>query len=175
MDDKTPVDMPADQRDLYAEFGIAAEKAQVLELEIGNVILAYLTMFVDKNKPITDAEREVYRAIFADVNSKTFGALVRLVRKVGEIDDSIIKIIAEALKRRNYLTHHFFRHHNFALFSDEGRQAMMSELREIEAKLDRAHQVAVAMSSILLRIAGRPEMDLEKIRELQARGKRLPI
>jgi hypothetical protein len=36
--------MPADQYELYAEFGIAAEKAQVLELEAGNVALLYIAL-----------------------------------------------------------------------------------------------------------------------------------
>jgi hypothetical protein len=41
--------IPADQYELYAEFGIAAEKAQVLEVAAGNVALSYLALFV-KNR-----------------------------------------------------------------------------------------------------------------------------
>jgi hypothetical protein len=42
------MDMPADQYKLYAEFGITSEKAQVLEVDAGNVALGFLAMFVDK-------------------------------------------------------------------------------------------------------------------------------
>lgn len=39
------MDMPPDQYALYAEFGIAAEAAQVLEVSAGNAALAFLTLF----------------------------------------------------------------------------------------------------------------------------------
>lgn len=38
-------DMPPDLYELYAEFGIAAEKAQVMELAAGNFALAYVMLF----------------------------------------------------------------------------------------------------------------------------------
>jgi hypothetical protein len=38
------MDMPADQYALYAEFGIAAEKAQVLAVAAGNVALGFLAI-----------------------------------------------------------------------------------------------------------------------------------
>ena len=36
---------PADHYEVYTEFGMAAEKAQVLEVAAGNVALSYLTLF----------------------------------------------------------------------------------------------------------------------------------
>jgi hypothetical protein len=33
----------------------------------------------------------------------------------------------DALERRNYLMHHFFRTHNFALFGEDGRKTIMAE------------------------------------------------
>jgi hypothetical protein len=41
MSEDSVKNMPADQYELYAEYGIAAEKAQVLEFEAGNVALAF--------------------------------------------------------------------------------------------------------------------------------------
>jgi len=36
------MDMPSDQYELYAMYGMIAEKAQVLDLEAGNVALFFL-------------------------------------------------------------------------------------------------------------------------------------
>jgi hypothetical protein len=179
MNEESVTDMPVDQYGLYAEFGIAAEKAQVLEVDAGNVLIAYLAIFVDKDKnKVTADEREMYRAIFDDLNRKTFGALVGLVKKVANLDDSMITIVDEALERRNYLSHHFFRTHNFALFSEEGRKVMVQELKDIQAKLDLAHHVLNAMSSILLEISGRGALNTlnrDMALQMQARGKRIGI
>jgi hypothetical protein len=41
------MEMPDDQYRLYAEFGIASERAQVLEVEAGNVALMFVVAFVD--------------------------------------------------------------------------------------------------------------------------------
>jgi hypothetical protein len=56
------MDMPADQYEIYAQFGITAEKAQVLEVDAGNVALGFLAMFV-KTDELTPEETEVFRSI----------------------------------------------------------------------------------------------------------------
>jgi hypothetical protein len=53
--------MPADQYELYAEFGIAAEKAQVLELEAGNVALLYIAL-IFKSEEIGHEQRKCFEA-----------------------------------------------------------------------------------------------------------------
>jgi hypothetical protein len=177
MNEKPVTDIPPDQYELYATFGMIAEKAQVLELEAGNVALFFLAIFlVDKDKSkITPEQTEMFRAIVDDVNKKTFGALLKRLKKMMNFDDSIITKIDEALDRRNYLTHHFFRNHNFALFSEEGRKVMMEELIEIGKKLDLAQQMLGAISSILLQIGGWDSLDKEMALHLQARGKNVDI
>jgi hypothetical protein len=166
--------MPTDQYELYAEFGITSEKAQDLELEVGNVALSYLTIFIDKND-ITPELTKMFSDIVDDLNHKTFGAMVRRLKKTLNLSDSIIAVIDEALERRNYLTHHFFRTHNFGLYSEEGRKIMMAELMEIQAKLDKAHQFMSAIDSIMNQIAGLDNLDIDKILEMQTRGKRVKM
>ena len=174
MSEDTVIKMPADQYELYAEFGMVSEKAQVLEVEAGNVALTFLTIFIDKNN-ITTELKKMYSDIVDDLNSKTFGALVRQLKKTLNLSDSIIAVIDEALDRRNYLTHHFFRTHNFRLFSEEGRKIMMAELKEIREKLDKAHQMMSAIDSSMNQIAGREDLDMNKVLEMRMRGKRVNI
>lgn len=115
------MDMPQDQYELYAEFGITAEKAQVLEVAAGNVALGFLATFIDAGQ-VTPEVTAVFRSVVDDVNRKTFGALLKHIRKTMNLSDSMVTIIDEALERRNHLTHHFFRTHNLELFSEEGRK-----------------------------------------------------
>ena len=37
--------LPTDHYQLYVEFGIAVEKAQILEVDAGNVAISYLAFF----------------------------------------------------------------------------------------------------------------------------------
>ena len=167
------MDIPADQYELYAEFGMVAEKAQVLEVAAGNVALGFLMMFV-KTDEITPEQTEMYRAIVDDVNRKTFGSLLKHLKKTMNLSDSIIKVIDEALERRNYLTHHFFRSHNFALYSEKGRETMTAELKEIGEKLDLAKCTLDAMAKLMDQMAGR-KMDMGTIEKLILRGKKVDI
>jgi hypothetical protein len=167
------VDIPADQYELYAEFGMAAEKAQVLEVAAGNVALGFLAMFI-KTEQITPEETEMYRAIVDDVNRKTFGALLKHLKSTMNLSDSIINVVDEALERRNYLTHHFFRTHNFALYSEEGRKKMTGELKEIGEKLELAKRTLDAMAELMDQIAGR-KADVKIAERLVARGKKIDI
>ena len=120
---------PDDLRELYFEFGRAAEMAQVMETEAGNLALVYATMLVDKSGA-TDEQREFFRALVEDVNERTFGNLFHQIKKMGQIDDGILSAVNDALDKRNYLTHRFVRSHNFAINSVEGRKSMLAEIRE---------------------------------------------
>jgi hypothetical protein len=168
------MNLKEDEIQLYTEFGIAAEKAQVLEVEAGNVALSFIALFVDTKK-IGDEEREMFRSIVDDVNRKTLGALLKSIKTWANFDDSLLEIIDEALERRNYLTHRFFPTHNFAIFNESGRLAMIEELKGIQTKLDSAHRSLAAISSVLTKFAGRNDVSEETAQKLIARGRSLKI
>jgi hypothetical protein len=82
------------------------------------------TMFM-ASKDVTPEVSAWFKGIIEDIDSKTVGTLLRHFKKTGTMDDSIITIVDEALEKRNYLTHRFFRSHNFAIHSEEGRREMI--------------------------------------------------
>lgn len=166
--------MPADQYQLYAEFGIACEKAQVLEVEAGNVALMFLAAFVNTDR-ITSEEREMFRALVDDVNRKTLGALLKAVKRFCTFDQSILEAVDDALERRNYLSDSFFRSHNFAILSEDGRRAMIEELGEIQAKLNRAHALLCGVSSTLAALSGRSGLSERMTEKLLKQGRRVDI
>jgi hypothetical protein len=146
----------------------------LLEVEAGNVAFAYLTLFADTDN-VTPEMTELFRRNSDEINCKTFGTLLKRIKKHVTIDDNITAIIDEALEKRNYLTHHFFRSHNFAIHSAEGRRTMIKDIKECAKKFDLAYAVLGATCDGLHTIAGRPNFGVEESKKLKARGKRVKI
>ncbi len=167
-------DMPADLRELYVAYGQAAEMAQVMELEAGNLALAYCTLVFDLDN-ITPGDRYAFNALTDDVDRRTFGYLLKHIRGMGTISEDIERTLNEALEKRNYLTHKFFRTHNFAIHSEDGRKAMTAELDEIYKALSFAHSVLSGMTHAFNEAFGRPNMSQEKAMELMKKGKKIEI
>jgi len=159
---------------LYFEFGRTSEMAQVMELEAGNLALTFASLAFDPSK-ITDDQRYIFQTIKDDVNKKTFGNLLKQIRKIGSVSEGIEKTINEALKNRNYLVHKFFRSHNLAINSKEGRKEMRAELKEISESFSRAHTMLSGMSNTLNQIFNRPNISGKEAMELQKAGKRIEI
>lgn len=168
------IDLSPDLYDLYARFGIASEAAQVQEMEAGNLAIAYLAVIVDTAK-ITPAETEVLRAVINDLNRKTVGAMFRLLKEFSTIDQAIRDILDKALERRNYLTHRFFRTHNFAIQSEAGRAAMIEELDQILADLQMGHQMLDAMTNSALALRGLRTDISGAVEKFVRRGKRIDL
>jgi hypothetical protein len=170
------MDIPTDQLEVYTQFGIAAEMAQCLELDASNLALAYVSVFVNTDE-ITPELAEWFCAIDEDLNRKTLGQLLHSIKRFPIIyGDKIVETIEEALTKRNYLMHRFFPFHNFGLFSVEGRKEMISELREIQKKLNAAHLMLIAMGDGFLALTGKSLEDHEGLRErLLAEGRRVKL
>ena len=164
---------PENLHQLYAEFGMAAEKAQVLELEAGNVVLSFVALTVDP-KNISHTDKAGYKKLIDEVDRKTLGNLLRQVRKIVEFDSSSEEIISEALRKRNYLVHSFFKTHNFAIFDEEGRIKMRKELSDISEQMDIAHKRLTSISNLLEKVSGR-ELSAEKANEFMELGKAIKI
>ena len=168
-------DLAPDLQELYTQVGIACEITQVLEVEAGNLALAYLTFFMKPGQDVTAVETDVFRAVIEDVNRKTLGAMFRHLRGIATIDATLLEIMDKALERRNYLTHHFFRTHNFAIQSIEGRAAMMKDLETVSADLKRGHQLLSAMTDSINQLAGHGKDLNATVEKFVRRGKRIDI
>lgn len=168
--DKQDSDLDA----LYAQFGRTAEMAQVMELEAGNFALAYALIAFDVNN-LTDEQKRFLQAVSEDIDRRTFGYLVKFVKKKMNIDQSIEDAVTSALEKRNYLTHRFFRTHNFGINSDEGRRTMSDELSELYGVFSRAHTILHGMTHTLNEAFGNPNISEEQAEALLAQGRRVEI
>jgi hypothetical protein len=142
-----------------------------LEVEAGNVALSFVALLVGTDQ-IDDDKRALFSSLERDVNRRTLGNLLRQITGIISFDETIIGIIDVALEKRNYLTHHFFRAHNFAIFSKDGRREMTKELKEIQRTFGTARSYLSAISSLLGKHAGIQEAEIEQLVE---RGKSVRI
>ena len=130
--------------DVYRKYGEVSEASQLLEVEIGNLLLE--ARLADLDLDAIGAGSDA-RAILDRINKSTLGALLLDATKaLGGLDAA--DLFADALAERNRLTHAFFRHHNFRRNTPEGRDVMLADLESIHATVLAAYKAALAISGI---------------------------
>lgn len=139
MGSRQPTDLPEpdfdDPKELYAFFGLASYEAQLLEMSFIN--LAVALKFSDG----VSMYRDIAMAAFGDMEEKTFGQLLKAVApKVPGLAHAI-ELFRDALRKRNYLVHDFFREHSADLLTDQGRRQMILELRDLAGRFQEADVV----------------------------------
>src|SRR5947209_2304966 len=93
-----------EHREVYLHFGAVAARLSAFETVLLNILL----MVAKRNGHVTtDVEFDELEHKLQ--NSKTLGQLIGDVVKEVPIDDKVKKLMEDSLKRRNFLTHHFFR------------------------------------------------------------------
>jgi hypothetical protein len=148
--------------EIYRKFGEVSEAGQLLETELGNLLLEHNIVVEDLNKQ-RDPERAT--VIYKDVTKSTMG---QLLRKLGQSGDSLKcseSLLDEALENRNRLVHHFFRQHNFRLNTEVGREIMLDDLQIIHNTIIDAYKNVLLVSGI----------DLENIVDESTPTDHLPI
>ena len=115
------------------------------------------------------------RSVVNDLNRKTLGKLLKMIKTSATFDQKFVAVVETALERRNYLTHQFFRSHNLAINSIEGRRAMIAELKKIQEELGLALAHLSAASSALLGLTGCGEAIDERVQKIIKDGRKIRI
>src|SRR4051812_43504545 len=131
--------------DVYRKFGEVAEAAQLLETEVGNVVLAAGLVEADL---IFKPNREVASAMLKRINRQTLGQLLKSSASPVESAPELEALLVRALNERNRLAHSFYRQHNFRRNSDEGRATMLADLDAIHDTLLSAYKAVLLLSGI---------------------------
>jgi hypothetical protein len=163
-----------DLDELYAKFGRTAEMAQVMELEAGNLALSYVLIAFDVNN-LTKEQKLFLKSLSEDIDRRTFGNLINILKKSMNVDQTIEDAIDSALEKRNYLTHRFFRTHNFAIHSAEGRAKMIEELSDLYEAFSIAHTILHGMTDTLNELFGNPNITEEQAKKLLEEAKRVEL
>jgi hypothetical protein len=131
--------------DVYLKFGFAAEAAQLLETELGNLLLAAGAIEAGL---IDHPDSARASGLLTFVNRQTLGQLLRSLDRSTDVLDELESVLAQALSERNRLMHSFYRQHNFRRNSDEGRRAMMADLESIHDALLKAYKAVMRLSGV---------------------------
>lgn len=117
-------DLEPDVKTTFAHFGLTYYQACVLEHEIVNVLA--LKRLVRARK---DAE-QLLSDPWDDKFKEVMGKLIKQLASLTQADPGLAADLAEALRLRNHLAHHFWRERAEDFCSEEGRSKMITYLIE---------------------------------------------
>jgi hypothetical protein len=147
--------------DAYRKFGEASEAAQLIETELGTMLL--LEEAIGEGLIGEDGKRAT--EILKGISRQTLGRLISNVKGKSSTTTELEVLLERALKERNRLSHSFFLKHNLRRNSGEGRVLMMKDLEQI-------HTVFLEACKALLELGG---IDLEALAEEGLPTGHLPI
>ena len=148
--------------DVYRKFGFVSEASQLLETQLGNLLIAAGVM--DANL-LKDPDPAKGRELVTFVNKQTLGQLLRSLRKSIDGLDGLDDSLSRALYARNRLTHSFYRQHNFLRNTDEGRAVMLADLDSIHITILKAYKSVMLLSGV----------DLDRLVDIDQPTKQVPI
>jgi hypothetical protein len=148
--------------DVYRKFGETAEAAQLLETELGNLLLSFGAFEEDL---LTGTNPSRAADFVSEIDASTLGRLLSRLRSKTRLPDDLEPLLSEALEQRNRLSHSYYRRHNFRRNSEEGRATMLNDLKSIHESLIRAYKAVMLLSGI----------NLDSIAPIPAPNLHLPI
>ncbi|WP_052065694.1 hypothetical protein [Thalassospira australica] len=130
---------------VYEKFGEVSEAAQLLETELGTMLLENECLDADLiRRPDTAKASEILQKI----NKHTLGRLI-FALKAKQKDLAVSALMLEkALDARNFLSHSFYRHHNFRRNSPEGRELMLNDLERLHREILDAYLALLSASGV---------------------------
>ena len=152
--------------DVYRKFGEAAEAAQLLETELGTMLLD-IQGSAEGLHLTSNAKRA--SELYVKIDKHTLGQLMNHLSKRTQPVDGLERLLSQALKARNRLFHSFYRKHNLRRNSDEGRARMLEDLEKMHDTLLDAFKAISLLNGIDL------EALAENLKDLPLPTGHLPI
>lgn len=141
-------------RDVYAQFGLTFSHACNVEAVLANAILAsdfvrrVITESQKAGKPIYNKNElgNRFEEFLAKRHREMMGNLVQGIKGLIKLDDALEKRVDDALRRRNYLTHNFWRERGGEALSRARRDIVVKELVADQAFFE---QLAIELEAIV--------------------------
>ena len=111
--------------DVYRKFGEVSEAAQLVETELGTLLLFPSAVAEGLITPTLDVDRKRATELLGRINRQTLGQLLKNTKRHTDALDQLEPLLSAALEERNRLSHHFYRQHNFRRNTDAGRAVML--------------------------------------------------
>lgn len=130
--------------EIYRKFGEASEAAQLLETELGTLVIEAQCRESENGPLALDCNPQA----IDQVNRSTLGQLIRRAAHYSTSLEELEEILASALNERNRLAHHFYREHNIRRNSEEGRAKMLVDLELIHSTILVAYREVLLLSGV---------------------------
>lgn len=167
MSEKPSLDPESEQvREVYAYYGLAMYWAQCLEQSIFQHLL-FVDHFPRAIASYTTAEAwaQEFDRYEARELSQTMGKLIRRLHEAGQPTEGLEQLLAEALKKRNWLAHGYFSDRAIELTLPTGREDMLNELEDLR---DIFQKCTARLDAVTLPLARKLGLTEEKLAEVEA-------
>ena len=131
--------------DVYRKFGEVGEACQLIETELGTLLLREEGQLKDL---LENPNQELAKKIYSKINKYTTGQLFKKMKSHDKRLTDIETAVSKALHDRNLLFHHFFRKHNFRRNTPEGCQIMLDDLENMHKTILEAYKKLMLFSGI---------------------------
>ena len=131
--------------EVYRKFGEVSEAAQLLETELGTMLLEHKC--IDAGLLERPSSQRA-TAIYTQINKQTLGQLIRSFGTIGHSVEDLEQLLLDALASRNRLTHTFYLEHNLRRNSDDGREVMLHDLEAMHDHLLEAYKAVSLISGV---------------------------
>jgi hypothetical protein len=121
----------AEVKEVYARFGLALYFAQVLEHGIVNAMV--IMSLIPEKRHLAPSASEWAATVdqfMSQKFEKTMGGLIHDLQAHGATPAGLQGSLRDALRKRNWLAHHFFRERASDFMTRSGRSRMLAELDE---------------------------------------------
>ncbi len=142
-------------KEVYARYGLTSYVAQLFEVELGQFLFHIIQM---QAEPWTEEEAD---SIINDISQKTLGRLLNELKKKTTLEPELEQKLKDAVKNRNYLTHHFFYKNSFKFVTNRGQLEMIEELNSLREQFQEAEVIALTLSKVTRKIIGFDEEKLQ--------------
>jgi hypothetical protein len=128
-------------KEVYARFGLAIYYAQVLEHGLVNALV--ILDLIPSRRHLARSGEEWGTEVDAFMDrhfETTMGRLMKNLRDVTQVGVDLENLLCDAIKKRNWLAHNYFRERATEFMSSAGREQMLREVDECRDLFQTADQ-----------------------------------
>ena len=150
-------------KEVYARFGLAFYHAQVLEHGIVNALI--VLDLIPSRRHLARSQAEWAKAVDEFTGrhfEHTMGRLLRDLSSLTTIQPRLEGMLRDALKKRNWLAHEFFRERAGEFLTSNGRDQMLIEVEDCRSLFQAADEALENIVTPLRKAAGITDEMLEQ-------------
>ena len=156
-------------REVYARFGLAMYRLQVLEHGLVNALLTLMLLPTANSYKLGSDWEAAVDTFFDERFEKTFGNILRELEKVDDFPQELLVRTRKSKEDRDFLAHRFFRTFAEQFLSERGKLDMIAVCDEVSKT---AHMLDADIESFLRPVQERYGLSQEMIDAEVARFER---